>query len=71
MMQYGDVKLATESDVSDKSEDLQRLLKQFTIPEDGEFAEYVIDKYVFGVRVYEECFEWLLNLNSDACRELD
>ncbi len=41
------------------------------MPEDGEFTESDIDKYVFGVRVYEDHFEWLLNLNSDARGELD
>ena len=42
-------------------ENLQRLLGQPPVPEDGEFSESDIDKYVFGVRVYEDRFEWLLN----------
>ena len=71
MMQYGDVKPATEADVSGKLENLQRLMEQFTIPEDGEFSEEQMDKYVSGVRVYEDRFEWLLNLSPEACGELD
>ena len=71
MMQYGDVKPATEADVSGKLDGLQRLMGQFTMPEDGEFSEEEMDKYVSGVRVYEDRFEWLLNLNPDACGELD
>ena len=38
---------------------------------DGEFSEEDIDKYVFGVRVYEDRFEWLLNLSPEARGELD
>lgn len=34
------------------------------MPEDGEFTESDIDKYVTGVRVYEDHFEWLLNLDD-------
>ncbi len=30
-----------------------------------------IDKYVYGIRVYEDHFEWLMNLNPDARGELD
>ena len=71
MMQYGDVKPATEADVSGKLDGLQRLMGQFTMPEDGEFSEEEMDKYVSGVRVYEDRFEWLLNLNPDARGELD
>ena len=41
------------------------------MPEDGEFSEEDIDKYVFGVRVYEDRFEWLLNLSPEARGELD
>jgi len=41
------------------------------VPEDGEFSESDIDKYVFGVRVYEDRFEWLLNLSPEARGELD
>ena len=37
-----------------KLEDLRRLMGQFTMPEDGEFTESEIDKYVSGVRVYED-----------------
>lgn len=47
------------------------LMEQFTMPEDGEFSEEKMDKYVSGVRVYEDRFEWLLNLSPDACGELD
>ena len=61
MMQYRDVKPATDEDMDGKLEDLRRLMGQFTIPEDGEFTESEIDKYVSGVRVYEDHFEWLLN----------
>ena len=71
MMQYRDVKPATEEDVSGKLEALRRLMAQFTMPEDGEFAESDIDKYVTGVRVYEDHFEWLLNLDTDTRGELD
>ncbi len=71
MMQYGDVKPATEADVSGKLENLQRLMEQPPVPEDGEFSEEDIDKYVFGVRVYEDRFEWLLNLSPEARGELD
>ena len=52
--------------MSGKLEDLQRLMGQFIMPEDGEFSEEEMDKYVLGVRFYEDRFEWLLNLNSDA-----
>ena len=52
-------------------ENLQRLLGQPPVPEDGEFSEEDIDKYVFGVRVYEDRFEWLLNLSPEARGELD
>ncbi len=52
-------------------ENLQRLLGQLPVPEDGEFSEEDIDKYVFGVRVYEDRFEWLLNLSPEARGELD
>ena len=71
MMQYRDVKPATEADVSGKLEALRRLMAQFTMPEDGEFTESDIDKYVTGVRVYEDHFEWLLNLDTDTRGELD
>ena len=52
-------------------ENLQRLMGQFTMPEDGEFSEEEMDKYVSGVRVYEDRFEWLLNLSPDAGGGLD
>jgi len=39
MMQYGDVKPATEADISGKLENLQRLMEQPAMPEDGEFSE--------------------------------
>ena len=71
MMQYRDVKPATEADVSGKLEAMQRLIAQFAMPEDGEFTESDIDKYVSGVRVYEDRFEWLLNLDTDTRGELD
>ena len=71
MMQYGDVKPATEADVSGKLENLQRLMGQSAMPEDGEFSEEEMDKYVSGVRVYEDRFEWLLNLSPEARGELD
>ncbi len=71
MAQYGDVEPATEADVSGKLENLQRLMGQFTMPEDGEFSEEQMDKYVSGVRVYEDRFEWLLNLSPDAGGGLD
>ncbi len=45
MMQYGDVKPATEADVSGKLENLQRLMGQFAMPEDGEFSEGEMDRY--------------------------
>ena len=71
MAQYGDVEPATEADVSGKLENLQRLMGQFSMPEDGEFSEEEMDKYVSGVRVYEDRFEWLLNLSPDAGGGLD
>ena len=71
MAQYGDVEPATEADVSGKLENLQKLMGQFTMPEDGEFSEEEMDKYVSGVRVYEDRFEWLLNLSPDAGGGLD
>ena len=71
MAQYGDVEPATEADVSGKLENLRRLMEQFTMPEDGEFSEEQMDKYVSGVRVYEDRFEWLLNLSPDAGGGLD
>ena len=45
----GNVKPATEADVNGKLEGLQRLMGQFTMPEDGEFSEEEMDKYVSGV----------------------
>ncbi len=71
MAQYGDVEPATEADVSGKLENLQKLMGQFSMPEDGEFSEEEMDKYVSGVRVYEDRFEWLLNLSPDAGGGLD
>ena len=71
MAQYGDVEPATEADVSGKLENLQKLMGQSAMPEDGEFSEEEMDKYVSGVRVYEDRFEWLLNLSPDAGGELD
>jgi len=46
-------------------------LYQSEMPEDGEFSEEQMDKYVSGVRVYEDRFEWLLNLSPDAGGGLD
>ena len=40
----------------EKLENLRRLMEQPPMPEDGEFSEEDIDKYVFGVRVYEDRF---------------
>ena len=54
MAQYGDVEPATETDVSGKLENLQKLMGQSAMPEDGEFSEEEMDKYVSGVRVYDE-----------------
>ncbi len=71
MAQYGDVEPATEADVSGKLENLQKLMGQFSMPEDGEFSEEEMDKYVSGVRVYEDRFEWLLNLSPDAGGGMD
>ena len=71
MAQYGDVEPATEADVSGKLENLQRLMGQSAMPEDGEFSEGEMDRYVSGVRVYEDRFEWLLNLSPDAGGGLD
>ncbi|RKJ44028.1 hypothetical protein D7X98_13635 [bacterium 1XD8-76] len=71
MAQYGDVEPATEADVSGKLENLQKLMGQFSMPEDGEFSEEEMDRYVSGVRVYEDRFEWLLNLSPDAGGGLD
>ena len=71
MLQYRDVKPATEADVNGKLEALRRLMEQFSMPENGEFTESDLDKYVTGVRVYEDHFEWLLNLDTDTRGELD
>ncbi len=62
---------ATEADVNGKLEALQRFMEQFSMPEDRVFATEDIDKYVTGVRVYEDHFEWLLNLDTDTRGELD
>ncbi len=71
MAQYRDVKPATEADVSGKLEALRRLMEQFTMLEDGKFTESDIDKFVTGVRVYEDHFEWLLALDTNTRGELD
>ena len=71
MMQYRDVNPATEADVNGKLKALRRLMEQFSMPEDGEFTESDLDKYVTGVRFYEGHFEWLLNLDTDTRGELD
>ena len=57
--------------MSGKLENLQRLMGQFSMPEDGEFSEEEMDRYVSGVRGYEDRFEWLLNLSPDAGGGLD
>lgn len=69
--QYQDVKAATDEDVSDKLKNLKKLLEQGLVLRDGEFTEEDIDKYVYGVRVYEDYFEWILNLKIGAGGELD
>lgn len=71
MAQYQDVKAATDEDVSDKLKNLKKLLEQGLVLKDGEFTEDDIDKYVYGVRVYEDHFEWILNLKIGAGGELD
>lgn len=71
MAQYQDVKAATDADVSDKLKNLKKLLEQGLVLKDGEFTEDDIDKYVYGVRVYEDHFEWILNLKIGAGGELD
>ena len=40
--------------MSGKLENLQKLMGQSAMPEDGEFSEEEMDKYVSGVRVYDE-----------------
>lgn len=69
--QYQDVKAATNEDISDKLKNLKTLLGQNLKRENGEFTEADIDKYVYGVRVYEDHFEWILNLKPNAGGELD
>lgn len=71
LLQFQDVKAATEEDVSTKRKDLKKLLEQGLVLENGEFTEADIDKYVYGIRVYEDHFEWMLNLKTDAGGELD
>lgn len=44
MMQYREVKPATDEDMDGKLEDLRRLMGQFTMPEDGEFTESEIQQ---------------------------
>ena len=71
LIQYQDVKAATDEDVVDKLKNLKRLLERGLVLENGEFTEDDIDKYVYGVRVYEDHFEWILNLKVGAGGELD
>lgn len=71
LIQYQDVKAATDEDVVDKLKNLKRLLERGLVLENGEFTEYDIDKYVYGVRVYEDHFEWIMNLKVEAGGELD
>ena len=68
MMQYGDVKPATEADVSGKLDGLQRLMGQFTMPEDGEFSEEEMDKYVSGVEGLRRPLRVTLKLKSRCLR---
>lgn len=60
-----------DDDVADKLKNLKRLLEQGLVLENGEFTEADIDKHVYGVRVYEDHFEWILNLKIGAGGELD
>ena len=56
MMQYQDVKVATDEDVVDELKNLKKLIEQGLVLKNGEFTEDDIDKYVYGVRVYEDHF---------------
>ena len=71
LLQYGDVKETTAEDMEEKRKNLTRLLKRGVELEDGEFPENVIDKHVYGVKVYCDHFEWILNLRLDAEGEAD
>lgn len=71
LIQYQDVKAATDEDVVDKLKNLKKLLEQGLVLENGEFTEADIDRYVYGVRVYEDHFEWIMNLKVGAGGELD
>ena len=71
LIQYQDVKAATDEDVVDKLKNLKKLLEQGLVLENGEFTEADIDRYVYGVRVYEDHFEWIMNLKVGAEGELD
>ncbi|PXV93797.1 DNA invertase Pin-like site-specific DNA recombinase [Lachnotalea glycerini] len=71
LIQYGDIKEATAEDVADKLKNLTQVLEQGLELENGEFPENAINKYVYGVKVYEEHFEWILNLQVGAEEEAD
>ncbi len=71
LLQFQDVKAATDKDVSTKLKNLKNLMEQGFVLENGEFTETDIDKHVYGIRVFEDHFEWMLNLKTDAGGELD
>ena len=45
-------------------------MREFTLLEDGELTKSYIDKYVFGESVYQDHFEWQIDLNTDVRGEL-
>lgn len=55
----------------DKLRNLSKLLEQGVELENGEFSESVIDRYVYGVQVSKDFFEWVLNLKVGAGGESD
>lgn len=69
--EYQDVKAATDDDVTDKLKNLRKLLEQGLTLEDGEFTQRDIDNYVYGVRVHEDHFEWIMNMKIGVGGELD
>jgi hypothetical protein len=66
LIKHGNVKETTEEDVADRLRSLTELLEQGLELENGEFAETDIDRYVHGIKVHEEHFEWILNLRIGA-----
>lgn len=62
LIQYQDVKAATDEDVVDKLKNLKKLLEQGLVHENGEFAEDDID--IYEVRVSEDHFEWIVENRS-------